>query len=153
MLYLYSAYNQSSNQKYFTSFNTFFVEFTGRCSGEVWLSNEINTTHPLILSSSVVGLERFSLRYNYNKRKSKGITKNAYKFNTEKVYGNCCWRVWSRFKGGRPFGLSGVSTVATRWIIRAVEVVRNCNFEWDNWSLWLFSWLTTNNSNYCNNIV
>ena len=63
-------------------------------------------------------------------KKRKGIPKKDYQFDTAGVYGNCCWKVWDRYKGGRPLQWSPVNVYhESRWVIRAIEVERNCDLD------------------------
>ena len=74
------------------------------------------------ISSSEIGFdERQTLRKEYRKRP------RVYPFTLATLYGNCCWKIWSRYHGGRPFPMATPDVYEPGWRIKAVELVKNCN--------------------------
>ena len=61
-------------------------------------------------------------------KKGKGIPKEQYEFDTATIKGNCCWKVWNRYRGGKSLDMPTVNVYETRWVIRAIKEVKNCNF-------------------------
>jgi hypothetical protein len=45
--------------------------------------------------------------------------------------GNCCWKVRDKFTAGQSFVVPGVGTHHPGWLIRAVQLVDNCNLNWN----------------------
>ena len=100
------------------------MNFSGtECNGWVELTNFGN--HSKIIRSSEIGLEtRCSLRPDYmNKPRN-------YRFRLARLFGNCCWKIWSRYLGGgKPFPMATPNVYQPGWTINSVELVRNCDLE------------------------
>merc|ERR1712224_121738 len=94
-----------------------------KCNGWAKLINFGNQSK-IIRSSDLVSETRYSLRPDYiNKPRN-------YRFKLAKLFGNCCWKIWNRYRrGGRPFTMATPNIYQPGWTIKSVELVRNCDLE------------------------
>ena len=66
------------------------------------------------------------------RRKIKKIQKGTEKiirFDKAKLEGNCCWKIWNRYRAGESILLSTSRTFEPGWRIMSVEMVKDCNFK------------------------
>ena len=98
-------------------------DFSGQeCSGTVILSNMRNDTKN-IASFELSSRRRYNLRQDYRRNKK------MYPLLMADLYGNCCWRLWSKYLGGRPCPMPNPNKYLPGWTIKSVVLVKNCYFE------------------------
>ena len=54
-------------------------------------------------------------------------TSQLIRFEKAKLQGNCCWRIWNRYKRGESNILSTPGTFEPGWRIAAVELMEDCS--------------------------
>ena len=70
------------------------------------------------MSSELNFGKRYTLRDEYKK------TPRIHHFRLASLFGNCCWKVWSRYRGGRPLPMATPDVYQTMWAIKSVELVK-----------------------------
>ena len=53
-------------------------------------------------------------------------TKKLYKFVYATLTGNCCWKSWSKYRGGQPYDMVTPDSYQPGWAIRSVELLEHC---------------------------
>ena len=72
---------------------------------------------------------------NFGRRKRKKIkrfhkdTNKLVRFEKATLKGNCCWRIWNRYRLGEYNLLSRSDTFEPGWRIAAVELMENCSLD------------------------
>ena len=56
-------------------------------------------------------------------------TKQLIRFEKATMIGNCCWKVWNKYRSGESFPLIDTGTFEPGWAIRAVELLDSCNID------------------------
>ena len=64
-----------------------------------------------------------------NKKKLKKYYSSNEPFDLARLEGNCCWKVWSRYRSGQSFGMGTAKTYQPGWNILSVQLVESCNLE------------------------
>ena len=74
-------------------------------------------------------------KMNKNKRKRRSVSKRhpdnkkILSFERVTLTGNCCWKVWSRARGGQPCEMIIPETKQPGWKIRAVQLIEDCSIQ------------------------
>ena len=64
-----------------------------------------------------------------NKKKLKKYYSSNDPFDLATVEGNCCWKVWSRYRSGQGLGMGTAQTYQPGWNILSVQLVEGCNLQ------------------------
>ena len=64
-----------------------------------------------------------------NKKKLKEYYSSNEPFDLARFEGNCCWKVWSRYRYGQGFGMGTAQTYQPGWNILSVQLVESCDLE------------------------
>ena len=64
-----------------------------------------------------------------NKKKLKEYYSSNEPFDLARLEGNCCWKVWSRYRSGQSFGMGTAQTYQPGWNILSVQLVESCDLE------------------------
>ena len=94
------------------------------CDGSLTLLSE-NGREKFIAANSV----------HFDRRKRMKIkifdkdTKKLIRFEKAALIGNCCWKVWNKYRSGESIPLTQTETFEPGWAIRAVELLDSCNLD------------------------
>ena len=94
------------------------------CDGSLTLLSE-NGREKFIVVSSV----HFERRKRMKIKIFDKDTKKLIRFEKAALIGNCCWKVWNKYRSGESILLTQTETFEPGWAIRAVELLDSCNLD------------------------
>ena len=56
-------------------------------------------------------------------------TEELIRFEKATIIGNCCWKVWNKYRSGESIPLTQTGTFEPGWAIRAVELLDSCHLD------------------------
>ena len=93
------------------------------CDGSLTLLAETNSENPVELE---VRSDQFERRKRKKIKKFYKNTKKLIRFEKAALRGNCCWKIWNRYRSGESVQLSQAGTFEPGWRIASVELLENC---------------------------
>ena len=103
--------------------NCYHKTLSLECDGALTLLAETDSENPVELE---VRPDQFERRKRRKIKKFYKDTKKLIRFEKAELRGNCCWKIWNRYRMGESVQLSQAGTFEPGWRISSVELLENC---------------------------